>query len=297
MDIRHLTAFVTAAKSLSITEAAKRLYISQSSLSKQISELEQTIGVKLFIRHYRSLELTAAGKYLLKEGDSLIQKANEILNNTRQVQRGMRGILKIGCFTSQLPFMPDVLKKFYTLYPQIKLDIQIYPLKTIEELLMRNELDFGFITKLGQQLEYRQFCSQLVYRLPLAFVLPVNHPLAAESAITPSVLAKESFMVLSQEEPQDGVNWLIQLCQRHGFTPQIAFKSNHFESILWQVGAGMGVSFTARHPKISIPETVSVVDILDEDALRNTLVIWKNTNSNPAIPLFLKVLTSIACIS
>lgn len=293
MDIRHLTAFVTAAKSLSITEAAKRLYISQSSLSKQVSELEQTIGVKLFTRHYRSLELTAAGKYLLKEGDSLVEKVNEILNHTRQVQLGVRGNLKIGCFSSQLVFLPDILKKFHTLYPQITLDIQIYSSNTIEELLQRNELDFGFISMLGNQLQYDRFCSRLVHRLPLAFLLPYDHPLATKNAIKPSALANESFILLSEWDPSPGVIWFNNLCKKHGFTPQITSRSNHPESIIWLVAAGTGISFTANHPEIPIPKTISKVDILDEDAFRNTLVIWKDKKSNPAKQLFLEVLKPI----
>ena len=91
MDIRYLRSFVAVAQCLSFTKAAERIYIGQSALSKQIADLEAELGVELFMRHHRSLELTPAGKTLLKEGINLIDKVAEMIEKTRQAQLGIRG--------------------------------------------------------------------------------------------------------------------------------------------------------------------------------------------------------------
>lgn len=296
MDIHSLRSFLMVAQCLSFTEAAKRIYIGQSALSKQIAELEEELGVELFFRHHRSLELTASGKTLLREGTILIDKVAEVVEKTKLAQRGIRGSLKIGCFGLEDPFLPYALKRFRSLYPQISLDIRLLTLKMIEDGLDCDDLDLGFTVMLGTELKPFRFMSHLIHRSHLCLLLPSDHSYAQENSIDISCLANDSFILLYEAECQQGFDWFMNFCEKRGFTPKIATKTTRMESVYWLVEAGMGVSFTPKDPSIVCRihhSSVSLVDLQGDDAVSNVMAVWKKERRNPAIPLFLKILEAI----
>ena len=296
MDIRNLQSFITVAQCLSFTEAAKRIYIGQSALSKQIADLESELGVELFIRHHRSLELTPAGKTLLKEGTGLMAKITDIVEKTRQAQRGIRGSLKIGCFGFENAFLPYSLKKFCALYPQISVDIRVLTLKMIESSIESGELDLGFTLIMGSDIKTNRFSQRLIHRTPMCFLLPGDHPYAGATSLDISALAADSFIVLSDSETPDGFNWFMNLCTAKGFTPCIGNKTTRMESVYWYVEAGVGISFMPKDPSLvrHVPAGISLVSMLGEEAYCNIMATWKKEHTNPAVPLFLKVLSQFS---
>lgn len=295
MDIRSLRSFLMAAQCLSFTEAAKRIYIGQSALSKQIAELEEALGVELFIRHHRSLQLTASGKTLLREGSILLDKVAEVVEKTQLAQQGIRGNLKIGCSGLEDAFFPHALKRFRSLYPQISLDIRILTLKMIEENLECEDLDLGFIVLLGTEPKTSRFMNRLVYKSGLSFLLPSSHLYAREAAIDVSCLINDSFIMLYEAECPQGYDWFMSFCKKRGFTPTVSSKTTSFDSIYWQIEAGMGVSFTIKDPPLPhrMHTSIAVVDMQGDDAISNVMAVWKEEQRNPAIPLFLKVLEDV----
>ncbi len=296
MNIDNLHSFLVAAECLSFTETAKRIYIGQSALSKQIAELEEELEVKLFIRHHRSLQLTASGKTLLREGKMLIAKVDEVVEKTRLAQHGIRGSLKIGCFGLEAAFLPSVLKKFHSLYPQISIDIRVLTLKMIKDAVEQEELDLGFVVLLGNELKSYKFMQRLIQRMPLCFLLPCDHPYSNKASIDISVLAQDSFILLSETEHSQGFDWFVDFCKKRGFTPKIANMTTQMDSVCWQVEADMGISFIAKDPALArrIPSSITLVDMQGEDAYCNVMVTWKEEHNNPAIPLFLKILERVS---
>ncbi|WP_425058986.1 HTH-type transcriptional regulator HdfR [Sporomusa carbonis] len=295
MDIHHLRSFVIVAQYLSFTEAAKRLFIGQSALSRQIADLEDELGVDLFIRHHRSLELTAAGKTLLKEGKNLINQVAEVIEKTRQAQQGIRGSLKIGCFGIESAFLPQALKRFRSLYPQISIDICVLTLKMIKDALEREELDLGFTVFLGNECKSNGFMRRLIHRTPLCFLLPNGHPYSGKTSLDISALAQDPFILLSEDECPEGFDWFMNFCESRGFVPNIISKTTRMESVIWQIEAGVGISFISRDPALFglINHNICLVDMEGEDAYNNITATWKREHRNPAIPLFLKVLENL----
>ena len=295
LDIRHLSSFIMVAQCLSFTEASKRLYVDQSTLSRQIAELEKGLGVELFIRHYRSLELTPAGKTLFREGANLIHKLTEVIEKTQQAQLGMRGNIKIGCFGFEDFFLPNTIKKFRTLYPQISIDIQVLTFRMIEDALDREELDIGFTGVLGSEWNSR-FEVQEIYRVPLCLLLRKDHPLAGETALDISALANETFITLLDSESEAGLNWFLNFCKKRGFSPNIISNNTRLESIIWQVEAGIGISFMAKDFALMrcLNTNIALIDLLGEDAYGTCFAMWKKQRRNPAITLFRNVLASVA---
>jgi len=295
MDIRHLRSFIMVAQCLSFTEAAKRIFIGQSALSKHIAELEEEMGVALLIRHHRSLELTAAGKTLLRESVSLIDRVSDIIEKTRQADRGIRGSLKIGCFGGESAFFPYALKRFHSLYPQISIDLQILTLKMIENALESEDLDLGFVVMLGNELKSSKFMQRMIYRTPLCFLMPSHHPYAGEASIDIAALSNESFILLSEVESGQGIEWFNTFCEKGGFSPSISTTTTRMDGVLWLVEAGFGISFWSKNPTLTryIHPGISLVDMQGEDAYSNIVAQWKKDRHNPAISLFLNMLETI----
>lgn len=295
MDIRSLQSFITVAQCLSFTEAAKRIYIGQSALSKQIADLESELGVDLFIRHHRSLELTPAGKTLLREGNGLIARMADIIEKTRQAQRGIRGSLKLGCFGFENAFLPYSLKRFRSLYPQISVDIRVLTLKMIEEAIESGEVDMGFTIIMGRGLKTGRFAQRLIQKTPMYFLLPSDHLYAGVASLDISALATDPFIVLSDTETPDGFSWFMNLCASRNFTPTIASKTTRMESVYWYVEAGMGISFMPKDPSLArhVPAGISLVGMQGEEACCNIMATWKKERQNPAVSLFLKILETV----
>ncbi|HEY3424732.1 MAG TPA: LysR family transcriptional regulator [Negativicutes bacterium] len=294
MDIRHLYSFIAVAQYLNFTEAAKHLYVGQSALSRQITELEEQLGVKLFIRSTRSVRLTTAGDTLLKEACALIAKVDEIVDKTRQTYSGKLGTVRIGCFGCEGAIFPQMIKRFNTAYPHIRLDIRILTFKAINEALEQGELDFGFIGFFGDSPKL-EFMLHVVDRTRLCFVLPRDHPYANHTSLDISDLAQERFILLSQVESPASFEWFIQKCKKAGFTPNIISPSTRLESILWQVEAGLGISLYPRDSVFArlISPTTCLVDMCGDDAYGNIAVAWKKENLNPSIPLFIREFENI----
>ncbi|QDR81177.1 LysR family transcriptional regulator [Sporomusa termitida] len=295
MDIRYLRSFIMVAQCLSFTEAAKRMFIGQSTISKQIADFEEALGVELLIRHHCSLELTVAGKTLLREGVNLLNNVAAVVEKTRQASNGIRGNLKIGCFGDESAFLPNAIKRFRALFPQIHMDIQILTLKMLEDALDSEELDLAFTVRLGNQFKADKFMQRVIYKFPLCFLLPSNHPYAGETSIDISAFANESFILLSEKENSDDYKWFIKFCEKQGFSPNIVSTTTQLEGIFWLVEAGVGISFWSKNPKLAhyTPSGISLVDMQGKDACANIVAIWKKKHNNPAIQLFFKVLETI----
>ena len=115
MELRHLRYFIVVAQELNMTRAAEKLFISQPPLTRQIKQLEEELGVQLFIRKPRGLELTQSGLYFLQQADAILEKVNATIEGTRQVAQHHKSVLSIGfvpsVFYEELPLIVRRLRR------------------------------------------------------------------------------------------------------------------------------------------------------------------------------------------
>ncbi|WP_371381095.1 LysR substrate-binding domain-containing protein [Sporomusa aerivorans] len=288
-DIRHLRSFICVAQHLNFTRAAEHLYMSQSTLSKHIAELEEQLGVQLFIRTHHAVHLTPQGATLLEESSRLMAKIDELFERTRKSQIAFWGTLKIGCMGTEHVFLPKILKHFRALYPHIKLDIQVMPVPMINEALDCQELDIGFNPFLGNELT-SEFEVREVRRARLCFLLPRKHPYANRYSLDLAELKQEDFILVSPTTFPIGREWFIHQCSLRGFTPNIVSQPARIETLFWQVTAGLGISFWSFDPVFCqmLRHSISLVAMNGPNAYGNIGIVWKSSNPNPVIPLFVK---------
>ena len=142
MELRQLRYFVKAAESLSFSEAAKIANVAQSTLSQQIRQLEDELGVRLFERSTHAIRLTEAGREVLPAAQRTLHDADQCADRIRDLRNLHTGRLNIGVTYSFSPILAEVILSYIKVYPDIKLNVFYKPMAELMDLLDKREVDF-----------------------------------------------------------------------------------------------------------------------------------------------------------
>ncbi|MBP2652809.1 MAG: gltC 7 [Firmicutes bacterium] len=289
MELWQLREFITLAERLNFSEAARHLYIAQPVLSRHIAELEQELGVQLFIRNRHSVQLTTIGELLLEESYALLAHYDETLQKLHMAASGLEGCVKIGFLDAAVKaFLAPFAVQFTKTNPKIQLQLFSFEfVSTLTDALRRNEIDVGFTITLG--LPYTTELSyKTIYSDVFSVVMHHDHPLAGQSVIDAADLAKESFIQISRDQNPEGYHRALAICKARGFTPNIVRETPRMDAVLLMVEMGLGISIMPRHFKVYASPSVRFVDLKGEDCNFDVVLAWKANNSNPAIMPLLK---------
>lgn len=186
MEIRHLKYFVKIAETLNFSEAAKSLFITQSTLSQQIRQLEQELNAQLFERNNHNVRLTEAGEELLPYARQTLQVSQTCLDRIHDLQNLRTGTLNIGVTYSFSSILTETLFTFIKRYPKVKLNIYNKPMAELMKMLERDEVDFALTfrpAELNKNIE-----SQFLFDNHLAVIVRNDHPLSQKKTISISEL-------------------------------------------------------------------------------------------------------------
>jgi LysR family hca operon transcriptional activator len=192
MELRHLRYFIAVAEMGSLTEAAKRrLYTSQPSLSRQIRDLEDEVGVQLLSRSVRGVELTAAGKAFLDHARLALMQVDAAVDTARSAAQPARKTFAIGFQTGlEMNWLPHAMQLLHDELKNIHVTITSDYSPDLAEGLTRGRLDVAFLrTEPGYDLEY-----QVVDREPLIVLMPHDHRLTARETVRPQDFLSEIFI-------------------------------------------------------------------------------------------------------
>ncbi len=287
MELRHLRYFVAAAEELNFRRAAERLHVSQPALSVQIRQLEEELGAILLDRDRHHVALTAAGKVFLDHAHRLLRAADEAARAAGRASRGETGRLAIG-FIAQLSYewLPTVLRNFRRRYPDVEISLtELTPTRQIEELENR-QLDLGIIG-LGLPQPHDELEVSVMSEERLVVALPLDHALATRRAIALRDLARERFIFTARLDAPAYTPWLLALCQRAGFEPQIVLETDRSPSALNYVAAGFGVAiFPAQIGRLAMP-LIRFVPLDKSTPEYQLCAAWRKDNHSPALARFL----------
>ena len=248
MDFRQFSYFVTTAEELHYARAAERLGVSQPALSQQIKALETQLGVQLFVRANRRIELTEAGAAFLQEARATLEMAEKSIRIAQDTARGESGTIDIGYVGSVMYEMrfPRLLKAYCQQHPQVRLTLHDRPILAQIDAVQRRQLDIAIVREpLPQQmpegLESFTLSSQR-----LVAVLPVAHALAKAPSIALSELAGDDFLAFLDPQGVGLGHALLELCHEAGFEPRIAQRVSEIATMISLVAAGFGVTLMAE---------------------------------------------------
>ncbi|MBP2649208.1 MAG: transcriptional regulator AlsR family [Firmicutes bacterium] len=289
MDLWNLREFTTLAERLNFSEAARHLYIAQPVLSRHIAELEQELGVQLFIRNRHSVQLTTIGELLLKESYALLARYEETLQKIHMAASGLEGSVKIGFLDAAVKaFLAPFATQFTKTNPKIQLQLFSFEfVSNLTEALRRNEIDVGFTITIGSS-HSTELSYKTVYNDVFSAVMHCDHPLAKNSVIDVADLANEPFIQISREQNPEGFHRTLAICKARGFVPNIVRETPRMDAVLLMVEMGLGISIMPRHTKVYASPAIRYIDLKGDDCNHDVVLAWKTNNSNPALLPLLK---------
>ena len=200
MELRHLRYFIAVADAGSLTVAAEqKLHTSQPSLSRQIRDLEQEVGVPLIHRSAHGVELTSAGKAFLDHARMALVQAEAAKEAALRAAQPARPTFALGFMSgAEIGLLPEVDRVLRDEFPGIEIRLSSDYSPVLAKALMRRKLDAAFIRPEEQMgdLSYTRVRTD-----PLVFVFPSDHRLASQAAIAPQEIANENFCLPVQVRP------------------------------------------------------------------------------------------------
>ena len=289
MTLLQLQYFKTLAKVLHYTQAAKELHIAQPSLSYSISELEKELGVKLFSKENRKIQLTIYGEQFLAYTEKALTLLDEGVNVLQQMAGSASQVVRLGYFHSiSSSLIPAIMAGIYCHEENRHVRFQFSEATSFDVLhsLLRGDLDLAFCMHRDEALE-----SIPIMRQPLYLVVPSNHPLAGRESVRFEDFAREPAVLL--DKPSNLRNVVDQVYSRHNIIPNVVFEVRECNSALQYVVLRFGVSVLPEVPAMK-NDKISVIPIEDpEQEFIRTVYLSRNKN-RPLSPAAQRVYNYIA---
>jgi DNA-binding transcriptional LysR family regulator len=284
MELRHLRVFVAVAEELHFGRAAQRLHLSQPPVSLAIKELESELGLRLFERTSRRIELTADGEDVLRDARAALARVEALRQHARSAARGARGSLSIDFISlASYSFLPDVLRRFCADFPDVKLTLTESSTDRIASDLESGMIDVGCLISspdLSPTLAY-----QPTNRYPLVVALPESHELARLARVPLEKLAGERMLIFERHVGPLMFDMVVSICMRHGFSPRI-FPARQQHTIVSLIAGGLGVALVPSCVQVLNQEGVVYRPLRGERALVETGVAWRKDDDSPVVKAF-----------
>ncbi len=259
MDTDHLKEFIILAETKNFSEAAVRLSTTQPILSKHIRGLEDELGVPLLVRSGRSVHLSEFGETVLRYAKDLIQQEEEAVLALHQAQIRDRQELLIGMTPAVSHYnLTDILVSFQSLYPDVRFRFLEAESNVLQKKLLDYSCDLAFLREFIPEND-NTFESIDYIEDTLAAILPIDHPLAANTSLRLEQLKDETFLMLPQNTVMQ--NLCVAACRECGFEPTIGYSGHLANNILELVRQGMGVSMLSKHSVSRENDGIVTVDI------------------------------------
>lgn len=277
--------FVKVAKKQHVTQASEELHVAQSAVSRQIRQLEQELGVTLFVQKGRNLQITPVGKLFLTRIEGILGELDRAVVEVQEFLDPTRGEIRIGFPHSLgIALLPTVVAKFRKIYPEVKFRLRQGTYAHLIRDILEGEIDLSFISPFPESHNY--VSGELLLVEELFGILPENHELAGEEIIRLEQLKEEQFVMFSDAYSLRSI--VLQACKKAGFVPKIGFEGEETDTIRGLVAAGMGVSLM---PEMALKEMSQLqpvkVRVIEPTVTRTIgLIRRKNEKLSPVVEAF-----------
>ncbi|MGG3609755.1 LysR substrate-binding domain-containing protein [Priestia megaterium] len=288
MELRHLKYFKTVAEELHFGKAAARLNMAQPPLSLQIRKLEEELGVSLFYRTKRHVELTKEGQVFLEKVYLLFISLDESIETVRMVSRGELGEIIIGFLASSAyDVLPTIIKQYRKQYPSIH--VVLKQLTSAEQLkaLQEGTIQIGIIS---EPIEDETLNFEIIRRESMVVALPKEHPLAFKtSSIDLIELANDPFILIGRKSNHYHYDGVINSCYEAGFSPNIVQETAEMSTVISLVSAGIGVAIVPASIQLLLQNEVIYRDISNNKFNTVTALVWESKNQSSIVKAFVEL--------
>lgn len=287
IDIAELLTFIKVAETASFSHAATQLFVTQPAISKRISALESNLGVRLFDRIGRQVQLTEAGIRLLPKARKMADDLQDIQRSMSLQMQDVSGELKLS--TSHhvgLHRLPKSLKLFQENFPSAQLEIEFSQSEEAYQDVLKGRAELGIITLSNKDNALIE--SLAIWSDPLTCVVSRDHPLATTSVISLEELAQHACVLPNKNTFTRQI--AEQVFGKQGLKPHVRMNTNNLETLAMLVGIGWGWSLL---PSTLVDQKLVVLNIADLNVERKLGVIYhKQRTLSRAALAFIELLKS-----
>ncbi|WP_249870069.1 LysR family transcriptional regulator [Oceanobacillus saliphilus] len=241
MEIRQIQYFMEVAEREHMTDAADAMHVAQSSVSRQILNLENELGVELFIREGRNVKLTPIGKIFLERMKQVMNLMEEAKREVIEYLNPEKGTVRIAFPISMAAYtLPSIIYAFRTRYPEAKFQMSNALYDDLIDGVVKGNFNLAMIAPMPNKNKVKKINGTTLFTENIVALIPHNHPLATKTSIMLQELKNDPFVVL----PEGYIfrEQVIQACQQAGFSPNIAFEGKDIDALKGLVSASLGVA-------------------------------------------------------
>jgi DNA-binding transcriptional LysR family regulator len=287
MELRHLRYFMVVGEEQHYGRASRRLRVAQPALSRQIQNLEEEIGFKLFDRLPRGVKLSAAGTLFLEDARRILEAVREATARATRVARGQSGTLRVG-FPENASWhgvVPDSFRHFREQQPDAELQLQPMPSLVQLDAIRSGRLDAGFHNFMPKaDAELNQL---LVAIQDVELAVPKRHPLTKIKKLRLRDLAGAPFVWFPRSANPAFYDRMMHECYRGGLrAPRIIQEGFNEATILSLVSTGLGVGWVLGSARWRCPKTVVIRPVVDLNMPLTLTLSWRRDNTSPLLVRF-----------
>jgi LysR family transcriptional activator of glutamate synthase operon len=289
LELRQIKYFIEVAKREHVTEAANTMHVAQSAVSRQIFNLEEELGVSLFIREGRTVKLTPIGKIFLEHMEQAMNVIDDATQVIEEYTDPEKGTIHVG-FPSSLAtyILPTAISAFRDKYPNVKFQLNQGSYYDLKKAVIRGEINMALLGPVP--MNEKKLKGKILFTEDIVALLPRSHPLASAPALKLTALREDSFILFPQNYVLRDI--VIDLCRNLGFEPNVSFEGEDIDAIKGLVSAGLGVSLVPEVTLIdNIPRATVCVPVAEANVTRSVgVVIPTERHLLPTEKLFYKFL-------
>ena len=288
IELRHLRYFLAVAEELHFRKAAERLFISQPGLSRQIKQMEEDLGLKLFIRDNKKVVLTEAGIYLKHEAALLLKNLDHSIKHAQLLQSGEEGKITIAYVGSAMQgVIPNLLLKCRAEYPNLKFHLKEMDNDNQVKLAMSKDIDLGFVRL---QQSHSSLQLQPVLNDTFSVVLPINHPVSESNFTSLKQLEHDAFILFDEAYSPSYYERVMSIFEDAKFSPKVSHHTVHANTIFRLVENHFGVAIIPSSLKDGYALDVKFIELKGIKQKAVLSAMWHKNNRNPILQKVLELL-------
>jgi DNA-binding transcriptional LysR family regulator len=244
VELRHLRYFVAVAEMQNVSRAAmQRLHVSQPSLSRQIRDLEDEMGVQLLERTAKSVRLTEAGRAFLDEARAILKQTNDAVGKVRAIAGKSETELHIGDWPLATgPIMPALLRAYHQAMPKVQVRLHDWPVEKNISGVRDGRLQLAIIIPPMKSSALEELRFEEILGLPVRLAVSRDHPFARKQSVSIADAAREPFVALVREDYPRFYEYLGALFARAPQKPHVVEEHDGWNGVFSAVAAGVGVT-------------------------------------------------------
>jgi DNA-binding transcriptional LysR family regulator len=284
MEVRHIQAFIAVAEELSLRRAGRRLGVSQASISRQVQQLEQELGLTLFLRRRDGIELTHQGTLMLDQAMRLSAAATEFADHMKTVEAHRRGVVRLGISWGLWDTVNRIRARHQARANGVAvLGSDLASWHQVEALRQRR-IDVGLLRLPSDTRELH--CAVLFNECVVA-ILPASHPLAGRSSVRLAELAGDRLLLHDRDHAPVIYDKIFELYSAAGVTPHIVATtaSPATPGGMINVASGKGIYIGLGSLMTSMKDApgIAVVRLEDTRAALQVCVVWRAAEASPTV--------------